>query len=241
VGHETYHDLYKILDFVPPPLKKILELIKPSDVILDAGAGDLIYTKYLMNMGYSVIPVDILVPKDAENIPFIQASVDNLPFKDNTFDFAFCFSTIEFVEKDQKAIDEFYRVLKKDSFLVITVPSSISIYKLLIDFENLLKINAYTNRLQIQYPEYNQKIHYYTNKQIKSILNRFKIEQLYGYNLNFIPRLLSIFYKVIFGKNSRPNSIVKMSTSLYNREDNNTYKNWFLTEFCYHKIIVCKK
>jgi SAM-dependent methyltransferase len=224
-----------------PSLKKLLELAKSSDIILDAGAGDLKYTKYLMNMGYSVIPVDVLVPKDIENIPFIQSSIENLPFRDNTFDFVFCILVIGYVEKDQKAIDEFYRVLKKGSFLVISFQSSLSAYRLLIDLENLLKINTYTNNLQSQYSEYNQKTHYYTNTQAKSMLNKFKIEQLYGYNLNFIPRLLSIFYKAIFGKNSRPDNIIKVSTSLYNKVENKTYKNRFLTEFCYDKVIVCKK
>lgn len=219
------------------PFRKLLELVKPSDMILDAGAGDLRHTKLLRNMGYSVIPVDILIPKD--NDPsFRQASVENLPFDDNTFDLILSFSVLELVEHDQKAIAEFYRVLKKGSFCIITVPSSISIFRLLIDLENLLNINSYTNRQRALYPEYDQKIHYYTNMQIKTLLNKFEFVELYGYDLNFVPRLFSFFYKIFTkkdnGKNSNINNIIKIGS-------NKIYKNRFLSEICYHKIIVCKK
>jgi len=208
-------------------------------MILDAGAGDLKYTRYLIDMGYSVIPIDIFVPKDVEDIQFKQASIENIPFEDATFDFVFCFSVLPFVENDQKAIDELYRILKTGSFCIITVPSSLSIFRLLTDLEKFFKINPYTNRLHVQYPEYDQKIHYYTNTQITNILGKkFKIVDFCGYDLNFIPRVFSFFYKLVFRREIKQKINQKNTVKI---GSNRTYKNKFLCEICYHKIIVCKK
>jgi ubiquinone/menaquinone biosynthesis C-methylase UbiE len=231
---ELIKELVHIIENIP--LKKLMEQAKTSNMILDAGAGDLQHTTFLKNMGYSVIPVDILMPKDNNDTTFIQASIENLPFEDNMFDLVYSFSVLEFVEYDQKAVGELYRVLKKGSFCIITVPSSISVFRLLIDLENLLKINSYTNKQRAQHPEYDQKVHCYTNTQIKTLLNKFTLIELCGYDLNFVPRLASFFYKIITRReiSIKSNSLIKIGSD-------RIYKNRFLSEICYHKILVCKK
>lgn len=219
-------------------LNYIITYAKKSDIILDAGAGDLQYTRYLNNMNYSVLPIDVLIPKDIKNTSFIQASIENLPFDDCTFDFIYSLSVVEFAKDNQKAIDEFYRVLKVGSFCIFTVPSSISVFRLLMVLENYFKINPYTNRLLKLYPEYNQKNRYYTNKQIKKLLKKFKIIELSGYGLNFIPRAFSFFYKFVFRRDVVTNFD---SNNIIMYESSKSYKNKFLSEICYHKVIICKK
>jgi predicted SAM-dependent methyltransferase len=52
----------------------------------------------------------------------IKMDVTNIPFKDKTFDLILCNHVLEHVENDGKALGEFFRILKKNENLIITVP-----------------------------------------------------------------------------------------------------------------------
>jgi SAM-dependent methyltransferase len=51
-----------------------------------------------------------------------KEDITNLSFKDNEFDTIYCSHILEHIEDDQKAINELYRVAKKDSNVIILVP-----------------------------------------------------------------------------------------------------------------------
>lgn len=61
------------------------------------------------------------VPKN--KITFTQSDISNLPYENNKFDTIFCISVLEHLNTDTliKSLEEFYRTLKYDGKLVLTV------------------------------------------------------------------------------------------------------------------------
>jgi predicted SAM-dependent methyltransferase len=53
----------------------------------------------------------------------IKMDITNIQFEDETFDFILCNHVLEHVENDKKALSEFFRVLKRNGNLIITVPT----------------------------------------------------------------------------------------------------------------------
>ena len=96
--------------------KVFIKKINSADLVLDVGSGDkplwradVIVDKYLdddqqRHSGAMVY--------DKRKI-FIEADVENLPFKDKVFDFVFCAHLLEHVENPDKAIKELTRVAKR--------------------------------------------------------------------------------------------------------------------------------
>lgn len=95
--------------------------------ILDVGCGTGIMIHYLTPYG-KVEGLDI----SKEAINFCRArgfknvylgDAQNLLFSDNQFDLITAFDTVEHIKKDQKTLEEFYRVLKPGGSILITVPA----------------------------------------------------------------------------------------------------------------------
>ncbi|NCN58635.1 methyltransferase type 11 [Candidatus Roizmanbacteria bacterium CG22_combo_CG10-13_8_21_14_all_38_20] len=95
--------------------------------ILDAGCGAGAALGYLSQYG-ETIGVDI----SDEALKFARkrgkvkkADIANLPFKDNSFDLVFCYGVLYhvWVKDERKALDEFYRVLKKGGTLLLEEPA----------------------------------------------------------------------------------------------------------------------
>jgi len=90
--------------------------------ILDAGCGIGVFTRYYARKGYNVTAVDIsenslaLAAKSLEHYNlranFCHGSVENLPFADSEFDFIVSNGVIHHTPNTEKAVSEFYRVLK---------------------------------------------------------------------------------------------------------------------------------
>jgi ubiquinone/menaquinone biosynthesis C-methylase UbiE len=108
---------------------ELMELcrIKPGAKILEVGCGPGITSRYLVKKHkVKITGIDInekMVKKAKErskgidNLEFLVADAQNLPFKKNTFDIVFCQSVIAFVPDKKKAISEFKRVTKKGGFI----------------------------------------------------------------------------------------------------------------------------
>ena len=62
------------------------------------------------------------------NIQVIQASVTELPFDSEAFDFVCAFDVIEHVEEDEKAMDEIFRVCKLKGIIFLTVPAFLALW-----------------------------------------------------------------------------------------------------------------
>ncbi|MBI4137407.1 class I SAM-dependent methyltransferase, partial [Candidatus Roizmanbacteria bacterium] len=96
--------------------RKVLFDIQDDDLVLDVGSGDKPFWR-----------ADVIADKDTvddaqrasgsmlidRNKLFIEADVENLPFKDKAFDFVFCAHLLEHVEHPDRAIKELTRVARR--------------------------------------------------------------------------------------------------------------------------------
>lgn len=132
-------------------LKKIYEKIVPSTtqwlpryytalrliereegLVLDASCGTGDMTIELKKKGIKVIGVNIskeeilLARKKAEEeglkIDFVIGNLTNVPFKDKTFSQIISLDTLEHIEDDDSAFQEFARMLKRSGKLILSVP-----------------------------------------------------------------------------------------------------------------------
>ncbi len=61
--------------------------------------------------------------KQKLQIEVINASLTDLPFENHSFDLVCAFDVIEHIENDALAVEEIYRVLKKQGIVYLTVPA----------------------------------------------------------------------------------------------------------------------
>ena len=89
--------------------------LRPGAVVLDAGCGAGHVTWALGTEGACGIGIDQDRAPEwtsrGERTRFVQASVEALPLRDAVVDALFCFSVLQYVDR-QRALDEFARVLK---------------------------------------------------------------------------------------------------------------------------------
>ena len=97
-----------------------------STNILDTGCGTGLNLNYLKDYG-TVIGLDF--SKDAfkfckmhKHKNLVQADAEKLPFNDDTFDLITALDLLEHLD-DNKALKEFYRVLRTSGYLIVTVPA----------------------------------------------------------------------------------------------------------------------
>ncbi len=93
--------------------------------VLDAGAGTGRISMKLKKAGAKVTAIDLspemlekLRRKDGE-IEIVEGDVEEMPFKDDTFDLVFSSLTLVHLKKTIPFLDECYRVLKDDGLLVL--------------------------------------------------------------------------------------------------------------------------
>lgn len=130
-----YQNIYKLEDshfFYVGTHDLVISLFKKygkKGKILDAGCGTGLLLKKLTSFGEG-IGIDI----SSEAVKFAkarglrkiyQASIENIPFKSNTFDVIVCVDVIyhKKVKNDLKALKELYRLLKPQGILIIKVPA----------------------------------------------------------------------------------------------------------------------
>lgn len=109
------------------------KLLKPSELkhkkFLEVGCGLGYFSHKAYELGAGVTGVDIgssLIKINRGKTPdarFIVASASKLPFEDELFDVVLSTEVIEHVDKQEKALKEMIRVLKKGGILVITTPN----------------------------------------------------------------------------------------------------------------------
>ncbi|MBA5629359.1 class I SAM-dependent methyltransferase [Moheibacter lacus] len=69
----------------------------------------------LENLDYTTCDLD-------SPIADVKADIQNLPFKDNSFDVVFCNHVLEHVDDDKKALSELFRVMKPGGWGIFQVP-----------------------------------------------------------------------------------------------------------------------
>lgn len=105
-------------------VKKVVPLFRGN--VLDVGCGDSPY-RFLLNKehtSYSGIDIVDASKFDYSNSDITPFNGEDIPFEDNKFDGLICTEVMEHVEKYQKLTNELYRVMKKGSTGIITIPWS---------------------------------------------------------------------------------------------------------------------
>lgn len=113
-------------------VKRILS--KTGGWALDIGCADGTFTKVLLDKTgvQKIIGIDVLKNsvsfakkryKKNKRMSFRVGDAHQLPFDSKTFDAVFCLEALEHMFDPLKVLNEIYRVLKKEGYVVILVPS----------------------------------------------------------------------------------------------------------------------
>lgn len=100
-----------------------------SSRILEAGCGAGVLAAKLIQRGYAVWGIDLAKPmiryarQLSESAPFGVGDIEHIPFPDNTFDVVVSLGVIEYLESDERALREVWRVLRPGGRAVIAIPN----------------------------------------------------------------------------------------------------------------------
>lgn len=104
--------------------------------VLEIGCGYGSLSVYMAKKGAKVTGIDLsseaikISKRNAslnnQKITLKQASGEDLPFKDKSFDLVVCCETLEHIPNYKKAIDEIIRVIESSGKIIITAPNSLN-------------------------------------------------------------------------------------------------------------------
>jgi 2-polyprenyl-3-methyl-5-hydroxy-6-metoxy-1,4-benzoquinol methylase len=115
--------------------------VKPGTLWLDAGCGSGVIARELAVLGANVIAVDASPKMLAQarddthsttgSIDYkLIESVETLPLQDGVADGVLCSSVLEYVENPDAALREFFRVIRPDGLLIVSVPNCWSVIRM---------------------------------------------------------------------------------------------------------------
>jgi 2-polyprenyl-6-hydroxyphenyl methylase/3-demethylubiquinone-9 3-methyltransferase len=189
-------------------MKAFLSLLDGHDLSkqkwLDAGCGTGVLAHALAAGSCSVTGVDASLEmiqaarkskSDRNHAPVndpvfeVVETIERLDFSQSSFDGILCSSVLEYVGDPNKAIVEFYRILRPGGVLLVSVPNKISLLR------NIQKIiyMAFKNCCRIHWPAYLAfSKHAYTFKAFSRLLrnNGFTVVSSIRYG-PYIPRFIS--------------------------------------------------
>jgi ubiquinone/menaquinone biosynthesis C-methylase UbiE len=107
--------------------KLVTDLLKdiPRTKMLELGCGTGHWTNFFVNKGYKVTATDIsdamlqIAKQKNLNADFIKADSSKIPFEDNSFDIISSITMLEFVEDQDKVLEEIQRVLKPGGYFIL--------------------------------------------------------------------------------------------------------------------------
>lgn len=110
--------------------------------ILDIGCADGVFTKVILDKTHAeeIIGVDVLKTSVAwasnhwkrnKQMKFKLGDAHDLKFKANSFDAVFALEVMEHVFEPQKVFKEMKRVLKKNGYVIVLVPSDNVLFKII--------------------------------------------------------------------------------------------------------------
>lgn len=102
--------------------------------LLNAGCGDITYEFIYRDHVQSQIRFDWPNTVHDKGLIDVFGSVTDLPFGDQCFDVVLCTEVLEHVNDPQRALNEFYRVLKPEGHVVLSVPFLYQMHEQPYDF-----------------------------------------------------------------------------------------------------------
>ena len=124
--------------------QEVKKLVEPTGgYILDIGSADGTFTKVILDrsgaskvVGIDVLEKSVLFAKKrfarSKKMSFKTGDAHALPFTNNEFDGVFCLETMEHVEDPDKVIKEASRVLKKNGYMIVLVPSENWLFRFIV-------------------------------------------------------------------------------------------------------------
>ena len=127
------------------------DMIGKDKIAADFGCGTGRWTKYFHDKAGSVAAIDpseaILsasnVLKEVDNVYLYKASIDNLPFPDNYFDFGFSLGVLHHIPDTQKAMDACIRKIKPGGYFLVYLYYNLDnrgiLYKTLFSLSDIIR------------------------------------------------------------------------------------------------------
>lgn len=128
-GKQTLESMNQAVWYNRWTLEKIAPFLKGN--ILEVGCGIGNFTKYLATFG-KVLAIDIendYLKQTRKNVgtlarvAFGDIEKGKYSFKDNNFDTIVCLNVLEHIQKDEQALNNLYKLLKKDGVLILLIPA----------------------------------------------------------------------------------------------------------------------
>ena len=122
---------------------RILNKLEFKHPVLDVGTGDGIFASILfkdrkIEQGIDILLKEIECAKKRKVYNNLKlASALNIPFENDSFSTVFSNCVLEHIPEIDKALQEFSRVLKKEGYIIFTVPSDI--YRKQLFFSTLFR------------------------------------------------------------------------------------------------------
>jgi ubiquinone/menaquinone biosynthesis C-methylase UbiE len=115
-------------------IEQINSILKPGDILLDAGAGDCHWRQYFPSAKY--LGMDLAVGDSEWDYSQLDITGDlrNIPLTENSVDTIICIEVLEHLPEPWKVITEFNRVLSKKGYLFLTCPQSHHQHQVPYDF-----------------------------------------------------------------------------------------------------------
>jgi ubiquinone/menaquinone biosynthesis C-methylase UbiE len=113
-------------------LEMVEAAVPRASKVLDAGCGTGDMVAKLIGRGYEGWGLDMAEPmiryaRDrCRSDRFWVGDIEHIPFRDNSFDAVVCLGVIEYLDTDEQALREIWRVLKPGGQAVVSTPSAIS-------------------------------------------------------------------------------------------------------------------
>jgi len=119
--HERYDRWYEENKEIFLKEVETIKRINFSGVGVEIGVGTGQFASK-MNIEYGIdISFNMLFYAKKRNIKVLNARAENVPFKDNIFDFVLLIVTICFVKNPLKVLDEAHRILKKKGKVIVGI------------------------------------------------------------------------------------------------------------------------
>jgi 2-polyprenyl-6-hydroxyphenyl methylase/3-demethylubiquinone-9 3-methyltransferase len=168
----------------------LLGLIGNNDLTsktwLDAGCGTGYLSRLLAKQCGSVYAIDAspsmismanYLRDDDKLIYPIISNLEALPFPESTFDGILCSSVIEYLDRPDICLREFFRVLKKDGQLLLSVPNRNSILRISekLCFGFTTTVVGYSIPKHLEYLKFSKRS--YTQRELCSVLTKVHFKQ----------------------------------------------------------------
>ena len=151
-----------------------------NKVVLDCGCGTSVYTQDIAKKSKTTIGLDIShwalkkanKRKDDNNVFYVVADSEKLPFKDGSFDVVVNTAVFQYYHDSKQMIKEIGRVLKHQGIVLSEVPYKYGFYS----FKSFIKL--LTSKKDFAHEPINRC---YSKKEFKKIFSKFKLVKIYDF------------------------------------------------------------